>query len=150
MNAWIGWGLAAVAAVMAGLRYGAPGVAVAVSVTVFWLLLQYSRALRVLRRAGQRPVGAVDSALMLHARLRPGLRLAQVLALTHSLGVRVPGGASEGSERWRWVDAGGVAVVLVFRGGRLAGWTLERPDQASGQAAATGAAAAEASADRSR
>jgi hypothetical protein len=46
-------------------------VVLAVTVVVFWLLLQFSRALRVMRRPPARPVGTVPNAVMLHARLRP-------------------------------------------------------------------------------
>jgi hypothetical protein len=48
-SALVGWALA-VAAVAAGyVGYGWPGVVLAVTVVVFWLLLQFSRALRVMR-----------------------------------------------------------------------------------------------------
>ena len=53
MNPIIGWGLAAIGTAMAYYRYGWAGVALAVSVVVFWLLLQFSRALRAMTRAGK-------------------------------------------------------------------------------------------------
>ena len=76
MNPQIGWTLAVVATALAWYQYGWQGVILAISVIVFWLLLQFSRALRVLRQASARPVGTVPNAVMLHSKLRAGLRLA--------------------------------------------------------------------------
>ena len=64
--------LAALAAGYVG--YGWPGVVLALTVVVFWLLLQFSRALRTLRNAASGPVGQVASAVMLHSRLKAGMR----------------------------------------------------------------------------
>ena len=76
MNAAIGWALA-VAAIAAGyVGYGWPGVLMALSVVVFWLLLQFNRALRLMRAAASRPMGHVTSALMLQTKLQPGMLLA--------------------------------------------------------------------------
>ena len=88
MNPVIGWSLAALAVALGHLQWGWRGVVLAVTVIVFWLLLQFGRALRVLRAAGQAPVGHVQSAVMLNAKLHPGLRLPQILALTRSLGTQ--------------------------------------------------------------
>jgi len=96
---------------------------------VFWLLLQFSRALRVLRRAGKAPVGHVDSAVMLHARLQRGQRLPQILALTRSLGHK----RDDGPEVFEWRDAGGDAVRVELVGGKLARWELQRADAATSQ-----------------
>ena len=52
----IGWGLALAALVSGYLAYGWPGVALALSVVVFWLMLQFSRALRAMRKASQSPL----------------------------------------------------------------------------------------------
>jgi len=122
MTAWIGWVLAAVAVGMGHAGYGWPGVLLALSVVVFWLLLQFSRALRVLRAASQRPVGTVPNAVMLQARLRIGLRLPQVLALTHSLGSKV----AEDPETWAWRDEAGDEVQVELRQGRVTAWRLQR------------------------
>jgi len=126
MSAAIGWALA-VAAVIAGwLTWGWPGVVLALSVTVFWLLLQFSRSLRVLRLAARSPVGQVAGAVMFNARLRPGLRLAEVIGMTKSLGRKL---RDEPLETYEWVDAGGVAVEVEFEGGRCKRWTLRRPEE---------------------
>jgi uncharacterized protein (DUF58 family) len=118
----MGWGLA-VAAVAAGYAaYGWPGVALALSVVVFWLLLQFSRALRVMRKAADNPIGQVDSAVMLQARLQPGMRLLQVLALTRSLGEKT----GDAPEAYVWRDAGGDAVHLTLQAGCVSQVRLER------------------------
>jgi hypothetical protein len=93
---------------------------------VFWLLLQFSRALRVMRLAGQSPVGRVDSAVMLAARLKPGQTMLQIIALTRSLGRRESADGEE-PERWAWTDDGGSAVTLSLRRGKLQSWELTRP-----------------------
>jgi hypothetical protein len=122
MTAWIGWGLAVAAVAVGYAVYGAPGVLLALSVVVFWLLLQFSRALRAMRLAGSRPVGAIDSAVMFNARLHEGMRLMQVIGLTRSLGLKV----ADVPETFAWTDDAGDAVHVVFEGGRCSRWTLQR------------------------
>ncbi len=123
MNAWAGWALAAAAVVAGFLGYGWPGLALALSVVAFWLLLQFSRALRVMRRAAEKPLGRADSAVMLQARLRPGMTMMQVVTLAGSLGQKL-GGAPE--EAFLWRDTGGDAVRVLLRGGRVSEVRLER------------------------
>ena len=63
--------VAAVAGVMAAYSsYGWPGVAIASGLLVMWLLLHFTRLMQVLKRAANRPIGYVDSAVMLNAKLR--------------------------------------------------------------------------------
>jgi hypothetical protein len=129
MSPVVGWTLAALAVVLGWWAYGGAGVVLAISVTVFWLLLQFSRALRVMRAAAGRPVGHVDSAVMFNAKLRAGMTLMQVIVLTKSLGQKVGEGTARGDdpEHWRWSDPGGVAVTLTLRRGKLVSWRLDRP-----------------------
>ena len=122
MTAWIGWALAVLALAAGYASYGWPGLLLGLGVVVFWLLLQFSRALRVLRVASARPLGTVPNAVMLHAGLRTGLRLPQVLALTRSLGRRV----AEDPETWAWRDDAGDEVLVELREGRVAAWRLQR------------------------
>jgi hypothetical protein len=131
-GAAFGWGLALLAVVVGYAGYGWRGLALALTVIAFWLLLQFSRALRVLREAAGRPVGSVDNAVMLHAKLHAGLRLPQVLRLTRSLGRQL---APEPEQTWAWADAAGDRVELVFVGGRLARWRLHRVTAAEAAAA---------------
>jgi uncharacterized protein (DUF58 family) len=120
----VGWALA-VAALLAGYAsYGWPGVALALTVVVFWLLLQFNRAVRAMRAAAGRPVGHVDNAVMLHVKLTAGMRLLDVLKLTRSLGKRV----ADDPETFRWQDPAGDAVRVELRDGRLTAWALERAD----------------------
>ena len=122
MSATLGWAMAVLSTALGWHFYGWRGVALAVSVIVFWLLLQFSRTLRVMRAAGQAPVGHVANAVMLHARLRPGLRLLEILALTRSLGEKL----GDDPERYAWRDAGGDRVTLDLESGRLVRWQLDR------------------------
>jgi len=46
MNAFVGWLLAAAVLAIGYVQWGWPGVVLAVTMIVFWLLLQFSRALR--------------------------------------------------------------------------------------------------------
>jgi hypothetical protein len=124
MNATLGWLLAAVALAAGWLLYGWRGVVLALTVIAFWLLLQFSRTLRLLRSAAGSPVGHVHSALMLHARLHTGMRLPQVIALTRSLGRKV----RDEPETFAWRDSGGDEVQIEFVAGRCTRWTLQRAD----------------------
>ena len=122
MNATVGWLLAAVAVAVGYVGYGWGGVVLAISVVVFWLLLQFSRAVRVMRDAAGRPVGTVDSAVMLQARLHKGQTLAQMIKLTRSLGEK----RGDDPERYAWTDPAGDEVQVTLRDGRLAEWQLVR------------------------
>ena len=127
MDPRIGWALAALFTLFAWHGYGIHGLAFAASAIVFWLLLTFNRALRVMRNAGRAPVGRVPNAVMFHAALARGMTLVQVLAQTKSLGRKVDGSEDD----WRWSDDAGTSVVLHFERGRLRAWQLERPDAAT-------------------
>lgn len=136
-----GWALALTALVVGGLRWGWQGVVLAITVIVFWLLLQFSRALRVMRQAAGAPVGHVDSAVMLHTKLRTGMRLIDIIPLTRSLGQaeQLQGlQDAQALEIFTWTDAAGVAVRVELRAGRLQRWELQRPTEPAqpGEAAA--------------
>ena len=60
MNPILGWVLAAVLAVASYQAYGWPGLAMAVSAIVFWLLLQFNRAVRVMKNAAESPLGEIE------------------------------------------------------------------------------------------
>ncbi len=122
----LGWALAAAALGVGWWSYGWQGLVLAVTVIVFWLLLQFNRAVRVLRIAGSNPVGFVANAVMLHTKLKPGMRLPEVLVLTRSLGRRVAEDPTNASETWAWTDAANDTVQLTLRHGRLVHWELQR------------------------
>jgi hypothetical protein len=126
VSAQVGWALAAAALGVGWFSYGWRGVVLALTVIAFWLLLQFSRTLRLLRSAGQAPIGHVHSALMLHSRLRSGMRLPAIIALTRSLGRKV----SDAPETFAWRDSGGDEVQVEFVAGRCTRWTLHRADAA--------------------
>ena len=126
MSATLGWGLALAALVAGYVGYGWRGLVLALSVVVFWMLLQFSRALRAMREAAGRPVGRVDNAVMLHARLRTGLRLTDVMKLTRSLGQA----ASRDPEVFVWTDEAGDSVQVELKAGRVSAWALQRVDVA--------------------
>lgn len=105
---------------------GWAGLALLVSGLVFWFLLNYTRLITVMKRAADRPIGYIGSAVMLNAKLRPKRPLLHVIALTHSLGERL---SKEGDEPeiYVWRDPGGSTVTCEFEGGRLQRWRLDRP-----------------------
>ena len=108
--------------------YGWPGVAFITGAIVLYLLLHFNRTMHVLRRAADRPIGSVASAVMLNSKLRKGVNLLHVMALTRSLGEqRTPKDVQP--ELFRWTDAGGSYVDAEFHGGRLHSWTLTRPQE---------------------
>lgn len=126
MNATIGWALAVLAIAAGYAGWGWRGAVLGITVAVFGLLLQFNRTLRVLKNASSAPVGHVDSAVMLHSKLRQGMTLMQVLMLTRSLGNKL----GDAPERWGWADAGGARVSLEFAGGKLRAWELMRDTSA--------------------
>ena len=128
MHPYVGWGIAAVALAIGAAAWGLRGAALAVSVIVFWLLLQLTRSMRVMRRAAERPVGYVESAVMLHSKLARGMLMLDVMKITQSLGRRVDPARDD---VWSWMDPGGVEVVVAFDDGRCARWELRRPSEAA-------------------
>lgn len=125
MNPWIGTGLALLALILGGLLFGWQGVVFAMTGLVFWLLLQISRLLRVMKQAGGAPLGAVGNAVMLNSQLHAGMKLVDLIARAGSLGAR------QGPDTYLWRDPGGDAVEVVLRKGRLVTWRLIRADAAS-------------------
>ena len=115
----------AVAIVFAWHRFGWQGVIVVVTALVMWLLLHFNRMMQVLKRAADRPVGHVDSAVMLNARLKPGVTLLHVTAMTRSLGALQTVKDAQ-PEVYRWSDNSQSYVDCTFQGGRLTGWDMVR------------------------
>ena len=132
----------AAAAIAAALLYwghrqfGWPGVAAVSGGLLLWLLLHFTRLMSVMQRAARRPIGHVDSAVMLNARLQPGLPLLNVIGLARALGELQ---SAEGAqpEVYRWTDPGGARVEAEFAGGKLQRWRLERPPEEGDDPGAT-------------
>ena len=125
MNPWIGAGLALLALILGGALLGWQGAIFATTGIVFWLLLQISRLMRVMKMAGAAPLGSVANAVMLASRLHTGMKLVDLIALAGSLGVK------QAPETYRWRDAGGDAVEVVLKKGKLAEWRLIRAGDGS-------------------
>lgn len=121
--AW-GWALAVAAVALGHVSYGWPGVALGVTIVVFWMLLQFTRVMRAMRTAGQAPVGRVPSAVMLNARMQKGMRLLDIIQLTRSLGEKV----AEDPETFVWYDDSGASVQVQLVNGRCTQWALTRRD----------------------
>ena len=128
------WVVGAVLIAVAYQRMGWAGVALVVGGMVFWMLLHFSRMMTVLRRAADAPKGYVASAVMLNAKLKPGVTLLHVTAMTKSLGLLQS--AQDDSSRiaqdaqpeiYRWTDTGGSHVTGTFVGGKLTNHVLWRP-----------------------
>ena len=126
LTALIGWALAVLAVASGYLLYGWGGVLLGLGLVVFWLLLQFTRVMRAMRLAGQAPVGHVDSAVMLNAKLVKGMRLIDIIQLTRSLGTKL----ADEPETYRWQDNSGAAVELQLVHGRCTGWAFSREAQA--------------------
>jgi hypothetical protein len=103
------------------------GLAFVASGLVMFVLVHFSRVMGVLNRASQNPKGHVGSAVMLNAKLKRGVNLLHVMAMTRSIGEPL---SAEGAdpELFRWTDDSGSSVTCEFVHGRLAKWTLVRPD----------------------
>jgi hypothetical protein len=120
-------GLLIGAAVLAGWwGWGWQGLVLAVTLIVFWMLLQFGRATRVLQNAARRPMGQIDSVVMMQARLEPGMQMPEVLAISGSLGLQ-----QGGRDEWLWSDVGGNDIVVTFRRGIVIRWAIARVDDDS-------------------
>jgi len=107
-------------------QFGWAGIALAAGGVVMWLLLHFTRLMTILKKAANRPVGSVASAVMLNAKLKKGMTLMHVIAMTKSLGaLQTP--PNEQPEVFIWTDSGQSSVSCRFQAGRLQEWSLQRP-----------------------
>ena len=106
--------------------YGWAGLAVVTGGLVMWGLLHFTRLTHVLKKASDRPVGFVGSAVMLNVKLKPGVNLLHVIGMTQSLG-ELLSPKDEQPEIYRWTDGGDSHVTCEFLNGKLVKWTLYRP-----------------------
>lgn len=124
--------LGVVVVVIAYRAYGWGGVGLAVGGIVMWMLLHFTRMMKVLQRAAHRPIGHCDSAVMLNAKLRPGVNLLHVVAMTRALGEQLSP-KEEQPEVFRWTDGSASSVTCEFRSGKLVKWELFRPADPGGE-----------------
>lgn len=127
MNTWIGSALALAALISGGLLYGWKGVILALTIVVFWLLLQFAKLMRIMRMASDAPVGHIESAVMLNAKLQAGMKLIELLPMTRSLGRKL----SDTPETYGWIDPGGIQVEVVMASGKVQSWSMVRPESFS-------------------
>jgi hypothetical protein len=116
------WGAALVLVALGYQNWGWAGLALVVGGVIFWQLLHFTRMMQTLKRATSRPKGYVDSAIMLQVKLKSGMRLLEILALTHSLGEAI----SEKPEIWCWTDTSGARVECEMNAGKLVRFELSR------------------------
>ena len=93
---------------------------------VMWLMLHFTRLMTIMKRASERPLGYVASTVMLNAKLKPGVNLMHVIAMTRSLGEQRSADGAQ-PEVYRWTDGTQSHVTCEFVNGRLARWELVRP-----------------------
>jgi len=117
-------GLAAV--VLAYRSYGWAGIAAVVTGVAMWGLLHFTRMMQVLKRAANRPIGYTDSTVMLNAKLKPGMTLMHVIAMTRALG-QLKSVKGEQPEVFVWTDGTQSQVSCTFVSGKLSHHTLFRP-----------------------
>jgi len=110
--------------------WGWLGVALVVTGGVMWMLLHFTRLVQTMKRASQRPIGFVDSAVMLHAKLKKDMNLMHVIAMTRALGQSESEKDAQ-PEIFSWRDGSQSVVRTVFVAGKLQSWTLDRPFQAT-------------------
>jgi hypothetical protein len=103
------------------------GIALAAGGVVMWVLLHFTRMVTILKKAADRPIGYVASAVMLNAKLKKGATLMHVIAMTRSLG-ELQSEKDAQPEIFRWTDTGHSHVTCTFVGGKLTEWTLVRPE----------------------
>ena len=114
--------------------YGWAGVALVAGGIVMWVLLNFTRMMKVLQRAGDRPIGYVDSAVMLNAKLAANMTLLHVVAMTRALGA-LQSPKDTQPEIFRWTDTTDSYVTCEFAGGKLRKWELTRPQRVEEPAA---------------
>ncbi len=129
MDPRLGWALVVLLLVAGFQAYQWKGVALSVTLIVFWLVLQFNRTLRVMKNATDLPIGYVDNARALQARLKLHMPLVSVVGFTQSLGKR--SAESHGvDETYAWTDPEGRELAISFHHGRIARWYLHVPDEA--------------------
>jgi hypothetical protein len=117
-------------------QFGWAGIALAAGGVVMWVLLHFTRMVTILKKAADRPIGHVASAVMLNAKLKKGATLMHVIAMTRALG-QLQSPKDEQPEIFSWTDASESTVTCTFVGGKLTEWNLQRPataDESASQA----------------
>jgi hypothetical protein len=103
------------------------GVAMIFTGGVMWLLLYFTRLVQIMKRASKRPIGYVDSTVMLNAKLKTGVSLMHVIAMTRALG-QLETEKDAQPEVFTWRDGTESVVRCTFLHGKLQSWVLSRPE----------------------
>jgi len=111
--------LALTLCVAAWRSYGAQGLLLAVLMLSFWVLLHFTKLMRLLRAAASRPIGAVAEVPTLQSQLRLGMALHDVIRRTACLGERLNEPVGADVESFCWSDEKGRRLLLRFEAGRL-------------------------------
>ena len=106
--------------------YGPQGILTVSGGLVMWGLLHYTRLMNVMQKARNHPIGYVGSAVMLNAKLKAGVNLLHVVAMTRALGQQLSADGQQ-PELYRWTDGTQSHVTCEFVNGRLVRWALVRP-----------------------
>jgi len=109
-------------------QFGWAGIALAAGGVVMWILLHFTRMVTILKKAANRPIGHVASAVMLNAKLQKGATLMHVIAMTRSLGTLLTEKDVQ-PEVYTWTDSSQSMVTCTFVGGKLTEWALVRPEE---------------------
>ena len=97
--------------------YGWQGLVLAMLMSSFWVLLHFTKLMRLLRAAAARPKGAVADIPALQRHLRTGMPLHDVVRRTACLGERPADATAD--EVFDWHDEQGRVLRLHFQAGRL-------------------------------
>lgn len=106
--------------------WGLQGILTVSGGVVMWGLLHYTRLMNVMQKARNNPIGYVGSAVMLNAKLKSGVNLMHVVAMTRALGQQLSADGQQ-PELYRWTDGTQSHVTCEFVNGRLVRWELVRP-----------------------
>lgn len=122
--------LAVAIAYAAWQAYGWKGLILAALMISFWLLLHFTKLMRLLQAAAKRPIGHVRNARVLQGQLKTGMPLVEVVRRTQSLGLR-HSKPEHDPEVLEWGDENGDAVICTFLRGRLQTFELRLAEPAS-------------------
>lgn len=134
-RSWLFPALALTLILAAWRSYGWQGVLLATLMLSFWVLLHFSKILRLLRTAATRPLGHCRDCRALARALKRGMPLYRVVQFTHALGLRQDS-ADAAVDRFVWHDPQDWQLEVVLWHGRVSEWTLLPPAEAVPDAAA--------------
>ena len=124
LRTWLFPAMAAALAYAAWRSYSWPGLILALLMLSFWLLLHFTKLMRLLRTVANRPLGRVRDVGAMAKRLKPGMPLVDVMRLTLSIGA-LRSAPDTDSELRTWSDDAGRTAICHFEQGRLVSFRVE-------------------------